>query len=132
MKNDNIPQEVIDLMKADKFVDFCGITLDEIGPGYAKTSMDIKPHHLNGAGVIQGGVLFTLADYALASAANSREKLSVSIETSMSFIKGISTGKVFAVAKEVSCGRTLARYDVPVTTGDGTLIALLHGTVFRK
>ena len=132
MKTDNIPQEVIDLMKADKFVDFCGITLDEIGPGYAKTSMDIKPHHLNGAGVIQGGVLFTLADYALASAANSREKLSVSIETSMSFIKGISTGKVFAVAKEVSCGRTLARYDVPVTTEDGTLIALLHGTVFRK
>ena len=132
MKNDNIPQEVIDLMKADKFVDFCGITLDEIGPGYAKTSMDIKPHHLNGAGVIQGGVLFSLADYALASAANSREKLSVSIETSMSFIKGISTGKVFAVAKEVSCGRTLARYDVPVTTEDGTLIALLHGTVFRK
>ena len=132
MKNDNIPQEVIDLMKADKFVDFCGITLDEIGPGYAKTSMDIKPHHLNGAGVIQGGVLFTLADYALASAANSREKLSVSIETSMSFIKGISTGKVFAVAKEVSCGRTLARYDVPVTTEDGTLIALLHGTVYRK
>ena len=132
MKNDNIPQEVIDLMKADKFVDFCGITLDEIGPGYAKTSMDIKPHHLNGAGVIQGGVLFTLADYALASAANSREKLSVSIETSMSFIKGISSGKVFAVAKEVACGRTLARYDVPVTTEDGTLIALLHGTVFRK
>ncbi|MBR4683922.1 MAG: hotdog fold thioesterase [Spirochaetia bacterium] len=119
-------------MKADKFVDLCGITLDEIGPGYAKTSVEIQPQHLNGAGIIQGGVLFTLADYALASAANSREKVSVSIETSMSFIKGVSTGKVFAVAKEVSCGRTLARYNVPVTTEDGTLIALLHGTVYRK
>ena len=132
MKNDNIPQEVINLMKADKFVDLCGITLDEIGPGYAKTSVEIGPQHLNGAGVIQGGVLFTLADYALASAANSREKLSVSIETSMSFIKGVSSGKVFATAREVTCGRTLARYDVPVTTEDGTLIAMLHGTVYRK
>ena len=132
MKNDNIPQNVIDLMKADKFVDLCGITLDEIGPGYAKTSVTIAEHHLNGAGIIQGGVLFTLADYALASAANSREKVSVSIETSMSFIKGVSSGKVFAVAKEVTCGRTLARYDVPVTTEDGTLIAILHGTVYRK
>ena len=132
MKNDNVPQKVIDLMKADKFVDLCGITLDEIGPGYAKTSVEIGVRHLNGAGVIQGGVLFTLADYALASAANSREKVSVSIETSMSFIKGVSSGKVFATAREVSCGRTLARYDVPVTTEDGTLIALLHGTVYRK
>ena len=132
MKVDNVPQKVIDLMTADKFVEFCGITLDEIGPGYAKTSVTIDNRHLNGAGIIQGGVLFTLADYALASAANSREKVSVSIETSMSFIKGVSTGKVFAVAKEVSCGRTLARYDVPVTTGDGTLIAMLHGTVYRK
>ena len=132
MKVDNVPQKVIDLMTADKFVEFCGITLDEIGPGYAKTSVTIDNRHLNGAGIIQGGVLFTLADYALASAANSREKVSVSIETSMSFIKGVSTGKVFATAKEVSVGRTLARYDVPVTTEDGTLIAMLHGTVYRK
>ena len=80
MKNDNVPQKVIDLMKADKFVDLCGITLDEIGPGYAKTSVTIQPQHLNGAGIIQGGMLFTLADYALASAANSREKVSVSIK----------------------------------------------------
>ena len=132
MKIDNVSQKVVDLMTADKFVDYCGIKLDEIGPGYAKTSVEIQPHHLNGAGIIQGGVLFTLADYALASAANSREKVSVSIETSMSFIKGISSGKVFATAREVTCGRTLARYDVPVTTEDGTLIALLHGTVYRK
>ena len=132
MKVDNVPQKVIDLMTADKFVEFCGITLDEIGPGYAKTSVTIDNRHLNGAGIIQGGVLFTLADYALASAANSREKVSVSIETSMSFIKGVSTGKVFATAKEVSVGRTLARYDVLVTTEDGTLIAMLHGTVYRK
>ena len=125
MKNDNVPQKVIDLMKADKFVDLCGITLDEIGPGYAKTSVQIGPQHLNGAGVIQGGVLFTLADYALASAANSREKVSVSI-------KGVSSGKITAIAKEITCGRTLARYDVSVTTEDGTLIALLHGTVYRK
>ena len=132
MKIDNVPQKVVDLMKADKFVDLCGITLDEIGPGYARTSVEITKDHLNGAGVIQGGVLFTLADYALASAANSREKVSVSIETSMSFIKGVSAGKITAIAKEVTCGRTLARYDVPVTTEDGTLIALLHGTVYRK
>ena len=132
MKIDNVSQKVVDLMTADKFVEFCGITLDEIGPGYAKTSVTIDNRHLNGAGIIQGGVLFTLADYALASAANSREKVSVSIETSMSFIKGVSSGKAFAVAKEVSVGRTLARYDVPVTTEDGTMIALLHGTVYRK
>ncbi len=132
MKIDNVSQKVVDLMTADKFVEFCGITLDEIGPGYARTSVTIDNRHLNGAGIIQGGVLFTLADYALASAANSREKVSVSIETSMSFIKGVSSGKVIAIAKEVTCGRTLARYDVPVTTEDGTLIAMLHGTVFRK
>ena len=132
MKVDNVSQKVVDLMTADKFVEYCGITLDEIGPGYAKTSVTIDSRHLNGAGIIQGGVLFTLADYALASAANSREKVSVSIETSMSFIKGVSAGKVIATASEVTCGRTLARYEVPVTTEDGTLIALLHGTVYHR
>ena len=58
MKNDNVPQKVIDLMKADKFVDLCGITLDEIGPGYAKTSVTIQPF----ISIFDAPILFDSAD----------------------------------------------------------------------
>ena len=43
-----------------------GVELLETGNGYAKARMLIKPEHLNGGGVCQGGAIFTLADLACA------------------------------------------------------------------
>ena len=62
------PQE---FFKNDRFADNVGIELTEVKKGYSRAQLKITDEHLNAGGRTQGGVLFTLADLALAAAANS-------------------------------------------------------------
>ena len=56
-----------EFLQGDKFALLAGVELLETGNGYAKARMEIKPEHLNGGGVCQGGAIFTLAALALAT-----------------------------------------------------------------
>lgn len=132
MKVEGIPEEIVNRMRADKFASIIGIKLEEIAPGRAKASLRITDLHLNGVQIIQGGVLFTLADYVFAAAANSRGNVSVVTDANITFIKGISSGTVYAEAREISCKRTLSRYTVNITSESGELLAVYNGTAFRK
>ena len=62
------PQE---FFKKDCFADKAGVELIEIKEGYSKARLVITETHLNAGNRTQGGALFTLADLALAAAANS-------------------------------------------------------------
>ena len=44
-----------EFLQGDKFALLAGVELLETGNGYAKARMEIKPEHLNGGGVCQGG-----------------------------------------------------------------------------
>ena len=68
-----------EFLQGDKFALLAGVELLETGNGYAKARMLIKPEHLNGGGVCQGGAIFTLADLAFAAATNSHARLTLSI-----------------------------------------------------
>ena len=63
-----------EFLQGDKFALLAGVELLETGNGYAKARMLIKPEHLNGGGVCQGGAIFTLADLAFAAATNSPDR----------------------------------------------------------
>jgi len=116
----------------DKYAELTGIKSVDIKEGYCKAEMEVLPKHLNSAGVIQGGALFTLADFAVAVAANTRGQLSLSIQANISFIKGISKGKVYAIATEVSEPKRIGNYEVMITDQDGNSIASFHSLVYRK
>jgi acyl-CoA thioesterase len=68
--------------KRDLFAHHVGIELIEAHNGYAKASLAIKEHHLNGVGRVHGGVIFTLADLAFAAASNSQGRVAVAISAS--------------------------------------------------
>ena len=116
----------------DKYAELTGIKIVDVKKGYCKAEMEVLPKHLNAAGVIQGGALFTLADFAVAVAANTRGQLALSIQAAISFIKGISKGKVYAVATEVSEPKKLGNYEVIITDHDGNTIASFNSIVYRK
>ena len=67
--------DIFEFLQGDKFAINAGVELLEVGNGYAKARMEIKPAHLNGGGVCQGGAIFTLADLAFAAASNSHAQL---------------------------------------------------------
>jgi len=116
----------------DKFAQYCGIELLDVEAGWAKTSMKIEPHHINGAKTVHGGAIFTLADFAFAVASNSRGSLAMGINTSVSFVKAATKGTLYAEAREQSINPKLASYSVLVTDDTGDTVAIFQGMVYRK
>lgn len=116
----------------DRFAGTNGIRLVSIGKGEAVAEMDVQDHHLNGVNIIQGGAIFTLADFAFAAASNSHGRIAVAANASIHFFKGVSGGKLYARAKEHSSGKTLATYCVDVVDEQENRIALFNGTAFMK
>ena len=121
-----------DFLQGDKFALLAGVELLEVGNGYAKVRMEVKPEHLNGGGVCQGGALFTLADLAFAAATNSHARLTFSIDSSIHFFRSVSEGMLYAEAHEVFNHKRLANCEVRITTEAGELIATFNGTGYRK
>lgn len=116
----------------DRFARHAGIELIEAGPGRARVRMAIQPFHLNGAGTVHGGAIFTLADFAFAVASNSHGQLAMGINTSTTFVNAVREGILYGEAEEISLNRRLGSYQVRVTDDQQQLIALFQGTAYRK
>ena len=115
----------------DKFATNNGMVIDEIGDDYAICSMDIEEGHLNAAGGVMGGVIYTLADFAFAVASNNMHKVTVAITCNINYLSGSKGERLFAKAKCVKDGRTTSVFAVDVTDDLGKEIARFTGTGFK-
>jgi acyl-CoA thioesterase len=116
----------------DKFAQYAGIELLEVTSGGAKVKMEVKPFHINGVGLVHGGALFTLADFAFAAAANSHEEVAVAINASISYLKAVKSGTLYAEAEEISNSRKISVYSIRVTDEHNGLIAMFQGMAYKK
>ncbi len=116
----------------DRFAATSGMRLLELGPGYAKTNLQVEPRHLNNVGTVQGGAIFTLADYAFGAASKTGGRVAVAVSTNLSFLKPTRSGTLYAEATEVSRSRRLSVCTVQVTNDAGELVALFQGTAYIK
>jgi acyl-CoA thioesterase len=118
--------------KNDQFAERANIELLSLSPGQARAKMTLHPHHLNGYGTVQGGAIFTLADFAFAAASNSHGTIAVAINVSITFMKAAKTGTLWAEAREISRNFKLGSYTVEVKDDQGELVALFQGLAYRK
>ena len=118
--------------KNDKFAERADIELLSVSPGQARAKMTLHPHHLNGYGTVQGGAIFTLADFAFAAASNSHGTVAVAINVSITFMKAGTTGTLWAEAREISRNPKLGSYTVDVKDDQGELVAVFQGLAYRK
>ena len=125
-------EKIFQLMQKDHFAAANGIKLIEVGEGTAKAVMVINENHLNGFNTVQGGALFTLADLAFAAACNSRNKMAVSLNANINYIKPVSSGTLTATAREVDLKRSISIYSVDIHNETGELIATFQSTAYRK
>jgi acyl-CoA thioesterase len=116
----------------DQFAKHSGLELLEVSSGYAKVKMVIAAYHLNGVGIVHGGAIFTLADFAFAVASNSHGPTAVGINSSITFIKAVKAGVLFAEAQEVSLNSKIGNYNVNVSDESNDVIAVFQGTAYRK
>jgi acyl-CoA thioesterase len=119
-------------VERDAFARHLGVEMLEFGDGYAKATMGIGAHHLNSAGILHGGAVFSLADAVFAAASNSHGTLAVAINVSVSFFVAVTNGTLTAEAREVAINPRLATYVMEVRAEDGALVAQMQGTVYRK
>lgn len=113
--------------KDDVFAMHMGIEILKADEEESICALPITPSLYNANGTVQGGAVFTLADFAFAVAANSEGRHTVSQSASVSFLKP-GTGKIlYAKAKKISSGKSTCHYSVLVKNEEDTLVA--HVTV---
>ncbi len=124
--------ELARVFAADRFAARNGVELVEVEAGRAVARLAVGPEHLNAAGVVQGGAVFTLADFAFAVASNSRGQVALAIEAHLTFLRATRSGVLRAEAREEGGSRRLSTCTVRVSDEGGALVALFTGTAFRK
>ncbi|WP_299207223.1 PaaI family thioesterase [Brumimicrobium sp.] len=118
------------MMEKDAFSQWMNIEVVDIKPGYSILKTTVVPEMVNGFLIAHGGISYSLADSALAFAANAHGKQCVSIETSISHTRPAKTGDILvATCKELNRGKTIGVYQVTVCNQDQKTIALFKGTV---
>lgn len=105
-----------------------GMVLEEVGPGYARMAMTVRPDMLNGHGTAHGGMIFALADSAFAIACNARNVASVGQDCTIRYLDPGRSGETLtAEARETALVGRFGTYDVVVRGGDGRIVALFRG-----
>ena len=116
----------------DKFASHCGMELVSLAAGHAVTRMAIEPWHRNAVGIVQGGAIFTLADFAFGAASNSQGRVAVGVNVGITYLKAAKAGVLTAEAREVAATPKLASYTVDVTDEGGQLLAVFQGLAYLK
>ena len=129
----NIPQKIVNKMfDQDAFSQFLGIDIVAVSKGYCQLKMTVRKEMLNGFQIAHGGISYSLADTALAFAANTHGKKCISMETSISHTEGVHTGDILtATTEELSYTEKMGLYLITISNQDNKEIAYFKGTVYR-
>jgi uncharacterized protein (TIGR00369 family) len=114
------------------FVTHLKILTESLGEGQALLSLPIEPHLTNSLGTVHGGVIMSLLDVALCTAARTLLPEStgvVTIDMSTSFIGGGKAGRLLAEARVIKDARTMSFVEGEAKNEDGSLVAKAIATV---
>jgi uncharacterized protein (TIGR00369 family) len=121
-----------DYQKKIPYLQHLRIQTDELGEGTARLSLPVEPHLTNSLGTAHGGVIASLLDVALCTAARTLHPDSIgviTIDLSVSFIGGADGKRLLADARVLKDGRSMSFVEAEAKNADGTLVAKAIGTV---
>lgn len=120
------------MLENDAFSQWLGIELLEVDEGSCKLQCRLTEEMLNGYKIAHGGILFSIADSAIAFASASYGRIAVAIDHSISFTKKTVSGDVLlAEAETISMGFKTGVIQVKITNQQEELVAVVKGTVYR-
>ena len=121
-----------DYQKKIPFVMHLKILTESLGEGQARLSLPIEPHLTNSLGTVHGGVIMSLLDVALCTAARTLHPESVGVVTidmSTSFIGGGSGTRLLAEARVMKDARTMSFVEAEARNEDASIVAKAIATV---
>jgi len=120
------PFEMPDWIALAPFETYLGMTIDEASDGRAVLSMPFRVAHCQGAGLMHGGAITSLADTALAIAIKTllpEGTLFATIEMSMTFKSPVRWGTVRGIAEVTDRGERDITGTVAIVDEDGITAA---------
>lgn len=121
----------------DKFAKMTGAVMEEIEGGRIICTLGLSENHFNAGGTVQGGAIFTLADFAFAVASNLEdlkadiEAVSISQSCNILFFRPAKGDQLIAETICLQKGRKISVYRVEVRDNLGTKVAEMTGTAYR-
>ncbi|MDY0361866.1 MAG: PaaI family thioesterase [Desulforegulaceae bacterium] len=108
------------------FLSFMGMKLEELKKGYAKFCMEIRPEFLQGAGVMQGGLVVAFSSEVVAHAVMTTlepgENIAT-IELKNNFLSVVKEGRLTAEASVFKRGKNIVIADCIVKDDNGADIS---------
>lgn len=117
-----------EMYASDRASQSLGISIELAEPGKAVATMTVRADHCNGLGVCHGGLIFTLADTAMAFATNAGDDRAFATNAEIDFVNAAREGDVL----KAECTRIVERgrasvCDTVVTSESGEVIAVFRG-----
>lgn len=119
------------------FVEHVGLQFEPPQRGFSRCWLPVAAGvHLNGQGVVHGGVLFTLADTGMGAAlipTLADDETCATIEIKINYFKPVRDGTLVCTTELVYRGRTVANLEASVHSGD-VLVAKANGSfsIFKR
>ena len=104
------------------------MSVDEVTNGCATVSMTVTDAMTNGLGVCHGGLVFTLADTAMAYGSNSEDLAAFSTSATIEWIRPARAGvRLTASSTRVASRGRNEIHDVVVVDEHGDMVAMVRG-----
>lgn len=131
----NYPEYLEQLRTGQKglnpFLDFLNVSLVDLSEGRACFRMSVCPEYLQGAKIMQGGLIVALADEAIAHAMMTQlapDEGLTTIELKSNFLAGVTDGELLAEATVFKKGQSLIIGDCLVKDNKGKSICRVSAT----
>ena len=124
-------EEARDFFSGDRYAVESGIMLEELPEGGSVCAMPLTAHHRNAEGGVMGGAIFTLMDFAFATASSNVHRPTVAQQVSINYLNAPKGSILYADSECIKNGRTTSTIQVKVSDDTGRDIALFIGSVFK-
>ena len=125
-------EAVKEFFRQDRFVQAAGIEIKSAEAGACECVAKIREIHLNAGNVVQGGMIFTIADFAFAVAANCRHGNVVSLNNNITYVRPPKGKLLIARAREKAATRKTCLYEVEITDELETPVAFMTTSGYIK
>ncbi len=118
------------MLANDAFSQLLDLQVEVIQPGMCRLQATVKESFTNGFKIAHGGLVFSLADSAVAFAANAFGNLAVTMENAISYIHPAYTGdKIIITAHKIEATDRTAWYEADIYNDKNQRLALFKSTL---
>jgi uncharacterized protein (TIGR00369 family) len=135
LKNPQALERVRGLFSQATFLRHIGVSLSDVGPGWAETTLEVAPHHGQAEGFIHAGVQATMADHTAGSATGTLigpEEGVLTVEFKVNLLRPAAGERLTCRAEVIRAGKRLMFTEARVSAwrgGESKLVSTFSGTI---